>query len=588
MRGRNEIMFKRIVKGIGMAAICVIMCLFFPKIVKAGDTVTGGERWPLAVDVELEKEYTTTTASGWVKLHVPANTVCIGAGYDKYTSIEGYYVTNGSTKPIEQQEKGYGYSTYGNQVKLGQETFYWDYPIEGDKDYYFFVHSEKTDNCTFRFIYETREEPENRSIIELNKSYEESYYIYGISRNKFVAPSSGKYRVILDCKNGTAGYYIMYKDGEVVQPLDDGNNIDSNLYYLQQGMTYYFSVTADPAYGSTSKVIASFLISNTRVSNIALSENNLTLSKGGQALLTTSVLPEQAVDKSVSYTSSNPSIAIVSEEGLVTALMGGTAVITATANDGSGVQAFCQVNVLPTYVTRLELDKKSKTWDIAELEENAWDDECQISATIYPIDADNGSVTFTSSNPAVVSVEAATGKLTPHKAGTAVITCQTNDGSCLTQSCTVILTRSHFEGEKKTIDKLKYKVTSDSYGGGTVAVYGVSNKNQSSYKIPNTVKIDGYSYKVTEIGKRTFANLKKVTKITVGTNVKTIGNEAFCNSKKLKTIIIQSKKLNIVGKNALKNIHAKATIKVPSSKLSKYKKLFKNKGQKSSVKIKKG
>ena len=584
-------MLKRIMKELGVMAICVIVCLFFPKIVKAGETVTGGERWSLAVDVELEKEYTTTTAEGWVKLHVPANTVCIGAGFDKYTQIEGYYEINGSIKVLDKELQGHGYGSNENQVKLGQQTFFWDFHIEGNNDYYFFINSEKTDVCTFRFICETKDVSGNKRMIELNKYYTDSYYIYNGSANKFVAPSTGKYRIITDCINGTAKCRLTYKDGTDVQELFDDNNLNSNLYYLEQGMTYHLYVSANPEYGSTSKVIASFLVSNTRVSSITLNENNLTLNKGGQVLLTASVSPDLAVDKTVTYTSSNPSVAIVSEEGLVTALMGGTAMISATANDGSGIQAFCQVSVLPTYVTRLELDKQSKTWDIAELEENSWDDEydgCKITATVFPKDADNCSVTFTSSNQAVISVEPATGKLTPYKAGTAIITCRTNDGSNLTQSCTVILTESHFAGEKKTINKLKYKVTSDSYGGGTVAVYGVSNKNQSVYKVPNTVKIDGYSYKVTEIGKRTFANLKKMNKITVGTNVKTIGNEAFYNSKKLKTITIQTKKLNKVGKNALKNIHAKAVIKVPSSKLSKYKKLFRNKGQKSTVKIKKG
>jgi len=42
-----------------------------------------------------------------------------------------------------------------------------------------------------------------------------------------------------------------------------------------------------------------------------------------------------------------------------------------------------------------------------------------------------------------------------------------------------------------------------------------------------------------------------------------------------------------VGKNALKGIHAKATIKVPKAKLDKYKKVFKGKGQGKNVKVKK-
>lgn len=103
-------------------------------------------------------------------------------------------------------------------------------------------------------------------------------------------------------------------------------------------------------------------------------------------------------------------------------------------------------------MTRLELDKKSIAWEIAELEENEWDDEydsCQIAATVFTIDADNSTVTFTSSNPAVISVDAGTGKLTSHKAGMAVITCQTNDESNLTQFSTVTLMKSHFAGENQ-------------------------------------------------------------------------------------------------------------------------------------------
>ena len=89
-------------------------------------------------------------------------------------------------------------------------------------------------------------------------------------------------------------------------------------------------------------------------------------------------------------------------------------------------------------------------------------------------------VTFTSSNPAIVSVDKTTGMLTLKKPGTATITCSTNDGSNLTQTCKVVLKRSHFLGEKKTINKIKYKVTSDTLRGGTVVVYGVSDKNAKS------------------------------------------------------------------------------------------------------------
>ena len=52
------------------------------------------------------------------------------------------------------------------------------------------------------------------------------------------------------------------------------------------------------------------------------------------------------------------------------------------------------------------------------------------------------------------------------------------------------------------------------------------------------------------------------------------------------TITIKGKKLKTVGKQALKGINKKAVIRVPKAKKNAYKKLFKGKGQKKSVKVK--
>ena len=60
--------------------------------------------------------------------------------------------------------------------------------------------------------------------------------------------------------------------------------------------------------------------------------------------LTATVAPDNATNKAVTWTSSNPSVATV-ENGVVTALARGTAVITATAADGSGASASCTVTV---------------------------------------------------------------------------------------------------------------------------------------------------------------------------------------------------------------------------------------------------
>lgn len=127
----------------------------------------------------------------------------------------------------------------------------------------------------------------------------------------------------------------------------------------------------------------------------------------------------------------------------------------------------------------------------------------------------------------------------------------------------------------------KYKVTSSS----EVSFVGLKDKSKSKVTIPKTVKYGGKSFKVTAIADKALKSNKKVTSITIGANVKSIGKEAFYKCGKLKTITISSTKLEKVGKNALKGIHSKAKIKVPEKKLKDYKTILKKKGQGSKVQI---
>ena len=105
-------------------------------------------------------------------------------------------------------------------------------------------------------------------------------------------------------------------------------------------------------------------------------------------------------------------------------------------------------------------------------------------------------------------------------------------------------------------------------------------------RIDTTVKNDRYTSKISGIAKNAFKGNSKLEKVTVGANVTKIGANAFSDCKKLKKITIKSKKLQSVGKNALKNIYKKAVISVPKEKKKAYKKLFNGKGQKKTVIIK--
>ena len=227
------------------------------------------------------------------------------------------------------------------------------------------------------------------------------------------------------------------------------------------------------------------------------------------------------------------------------------------------------------------------------------------------------SISYTSLDPSVVTVSPE-GEVTGVAEGVAEVTaCLTNEPEiCGTVTITVgnFSTEKPESEEEKTItiqkgtshivDAYKYQIT----GASTVSMTGISDTKTTKVKVPKKVTIEGKVFNVTAIGKNAFKkNTKiknveigdnvttigasafegctKLTKVTVGKGVTEIGGSAFKNCKKLGTITIKSGSLKKVGKNALKRIKATAKVKVPSKKLSDYKKLFKNKGQGKKVRI---
>ena len=99
---------------------------------------------------------------------------------------------------------------------------------------------------------------------------------------------------------------------------------------------------------------------------------------------------------------------------------------------------------------------------------------------------------------------------------------------------------------KVTTSKGTGKVT---VTAGEVAYTKSTNTSATTLTIPSTVKINGITYKVTSIGANAFANNKKLTRVTIGSNVKTIGSKAFYRCTKLKTVKI-GKNVTTIGANA--------------------------------------
>ncbi len=142
---------------------------------------------------------------------------------------------------------------------------------------------------------------------------------------------------------------------------------------------------------------------------------------GSVEYLSYEVWPADAADKSITYSTSNKKVATVSEYGVVTGIGAGTATITATAKDGSGVKGTYTVTVSKNTqeVTRLEVYGKG-TLAVGEVE--------YLSYAAWPVDAADKSITYSSSNTNVATVSAY-GVVTAKNAGTAVITATAKDGS---------------------------------------------------------------------------------------------------------------------------------------------------------------
>lgn len=144
------------------------------------------------------------------------------------------------------------------------------------------------------------------------------------------------------------------------------------------------------------------------------------------------------------------------------------------------------------------------------------------------------------------------------------------------------------KNEVYRVGRLYYTVTRASEKNGTVMVKKPVKKTYAKISIPKSVKINGYSFRVTSIGKKAFYQNKRLKKVTIGNGVTTVGKQAFAGSGRLKKVIWKCMKPKAVKKSAFRGIAKKAVMDVPNKKsvLKKYRKLFKKSGLTSSATVK--
>lgn len=169
------------------------------------------------------------------------------------------------------------------------------------------------------------------------------------------------------------------------------------------------------------------------VQSISLSASEWNAEEGETLHLSATVLPEDATYKDIIWSSSDPSVASVSEDGTVTALKPGEAIISATATDGSDVKATCNVRVSAKIVLVESLTLDPSEW-IGEAV-----DTFLIVASVLPENATDKMLEWSSSDESVATVDGE-GLVTVIKEGNCVINARTIDGSDISAECNIIST----------------------------------------------------------------------------------------------------------------------------------------------------
>ena len=154
-----------------------------------------------------------------------------------------------------------------------------------------------------------------------------------------------------------------------------------------------------------------------RVEGITIDISEKSIGIGDSFTITATVIPSDATDKTVNWTSTDDNIVRVDRTGKVLGISSGSASVIAATADG-GFSAVCRVNVVVP-VTGVSLDRDSLALGVGEI--------VRLTASVVPSNATNREVTWSSSNSSVAKVDP-NGNVTGVSAGKADISVVTSDG----------------------------------------------------------------------------------------------------------------------------------------------------------------
>jgi uncharacterized protein YjdB/GH25 family lysozyme M1 (1,4-beta-N-acetylmuramidase) len=461
-----------------------------------------------------------------------SNAFCAEAVKKGYTAMV-YTNTDFLTNKMSRTDLKYPLwlATYSSNATLSKYAEYWQYSSNGkidgisgrvDCNFYFGDISKIGQTTTTTTTTEEPEkaDPNNETLIP------------------YVTTANLNYRVNAGTSSAAKG---TFSSGETVNVVQGGEKtVNGTVWYKVKVGDYYYYASSN------------YLTEVVEATGITLNKSSASIVVGATTTLTATVTPTNAVDKTVTWSSSDKTIAKVSSSGVVTGVKAGT--VTITAKTANGKKTTCKITVkeetLVPYKTTAALNYRSSpstsgtvkgtfangetvnvvsgysktangyTWFKVKVGSNYYYAASQylteivnptsvslnkssvsltiggtstLVATVAPSNATDQSVTWTSSDTSIVKVTNA-GVVAGVKAGTATITAKTSNGKTVTCKVTV---KAETLTKYKTTAALNYRSTPSTSG----AIEGTFTKGTTVNVVNGYSKVaNGYTWFKVKVG----------------------------------------------------------------------------------------
>ena len=270
------------------------------------------------------------------------------------------------------------------------------------------------------------------------------------------------FNVSIEPANASNKTIIWSSDNESVAVVNNGKVTGVGVGYA--------TITAKSNNGIAINKVIKVSIDEVLPVSIQVNPNAIELFEGKTVALSAIINPNNSTNKTITWSSNNPNIAIVSQDGVVTGINSGTTKIVAKTINGKISE--CEVRVLKNII---EVDSIVLSTDKTEI--NVLD-SIKLSAIINPDNATNKSIVWNTSNPDIVSVN--NGEIVGLKAGTAIVSVSSNNGKFA--NCVVLVKDKTIPVESVNLSKNKVSLLA----GGTynlINYVSVSPSNATNQNI---------------------------------------------------------------------------------------------------------